>query len=139
MTIKRQEGMYLESHRQQAKDPVACRRATFLKICQFLDMARKSLWQLLVWFAIHKLAKIKGPAFVNHYPVDKKVSNAQPLTPSSRRAKNNQASVSNFARQSIPTHFLMCWIQQLSVHSSPSHVLTDRKPQRELTCDRRIW
>jgi hypothetical protein len=38
-----------------------------------------------------------------------RVSNAQPLTPSSRRAKN-QASVSNFARQPIPTHFLMCWI-----------------------------
>ena len=101
-------------------------------------MARKRLWQLLLWFAIHKLAKIKGPDFVNHYPVDKEVSNAQPLTPSSRRAKN-QASVSNFARQPIPTHLLIYWIQYLSVHSSPSHVLTGRKPQRELTCDQWIW
>lgn len=72
-------------------------------------MVREGLWHLLPWFAIHKLAKVKGPAFVNHYPVDKEVSNAQPLTPSSRRAKN-QASVLDFSRQQIPTDFLICWI-----------------------------
>ena len=64
-------------------------------------MARKSLWHLLLWFAIHKLAKVKGPAFVNHYPVDKEVSNAQPLTPSSRRAKD-QVLVLDFSKAINP-------------------------------------
>ena len=89
-------------------------------------MARKSLWQLLVWFAIHKLAKIKGPAFVNHDPVDKKVSNAQPLTPSSRRAKK-KSSVSIEFRQTINPHSLFDVLDPTALRAFQSIPRSDRQ------------